>query len=224
MTADAQLKAFIDRVLRLKEEQDTLSADIREVYAEAKMSGYDKTVMGKLVAYLRKIEKAGPDAAEEAEAVFDTYLTAYQRASGTQIAIAHTHEEFDRETGEILHNETHERPSTNDKASPEAASADLPTNSADPRLQAASGGEPSIPSPDAGGVKMDGAPTPPGRSDEQSAYDDAKSGHAANLMAVARPQSKTARDYRPHCLKPDACGASGLSHCYSCKKASEAAA
>lgn len=102
MSADKQLKAFIDRVLRLKEEQDALAQDIREVYAEAKMTGYDKTVMGKLVAYLRKIEKAGPEAANEAEAVFDTYLDAYQRASGMRIA-THTHEEqFDPITGEFI--------------------------------------------------------------------------------------------------------------------------
>lgn len=30
---------------------------------------------------------------------------------------------------------------------------------------------------------------------------------------------KTVRDYRPRCLKPDACGASGLQHCFSCTKA-----
>ncbi|MDP9630050.1 UNVERIFIED_ORG: uncharacterized protein (UPF0335 family) [Ensifer adhaerens] len=102
MSADGQLKSFIDRVLRLKEEQDELSKDIRDVYGEAKSMGYDKTVMGKLVAYLRKIEKSGPEAADEAEAVFDTYLSAYQRASGMRVA-THTHEEdFDPSTGEIL--------------------------------------------------------------------------------------------------------------------------
>lgn len=29
---------------------------------------------------------------------------------------------------------------------------------------------------------------------------------------------KSMRDYRPHCQRPDACGASGLKHCYSCSK------
>lgn len=43
MSADKQLKAYIDRVLRLKEEQDALGDDIREIYAEAKGEGYDKT-------------------------------------------------------------------------------------------------------------------------------------------------------------------------------------
>lgn len=34
---------------------------------------------------------------------------------------------------------------------------------------------------------------------------------------------KTARDYRPHCQHPDVCAASGLDHCYQCRKALAAA-
>lgn len=105
MSADKQLKAYIDRVLRLKEEQDTLGDDIREVYAEAKSEGYDKTIMGKLVAHLRKVAKSGEDAVSEQEMNFDTYLQAYHRASGTAVA-THTHEKnserFDPLTGEFL--------------------------------------------------------------------------------------------------------------------------
>ncbi|MGR9274688.1 DUF2312 domain-containing protein [Rhizobium leguminosarum] len=103
MTADKQLKAYIDRVLRLKEEQDTIGDDIREIYAEAKAEGYDKTIMGKLVAHLRRELKQGAGAVAEAESIFDTYLSAYQRASGTPVA-THTHapEAHDPETGEIL--------------------------------------------------------------------------------------------------------------------------
>ncbi|WP_165909515.1 DUF551 domain-containing protein [Shinella sp. JR1-6] len=50
---------------------------------------------------------------------------------------------------------------------------------AGPHLSAASGGKPSIPSPDAGGVKMDGRHHP-GRSDVKSAHASAKSGQATN--------------------------------------------
>jgi uncharacterized protein (UPF0335 family) len=102
MTADKQLKSYIDRVLRLKEEQDALGQDIRDVYAEARAEGYDKTVMGKLVAHLRKVLKEGDGAIAEAESIFDTYLHAYQRASGMPVA-THTHEEeFDPITGEFV--------------------------------------------------------------------------------------------------------------------------
>ncbi|MBA9034964.1 DUF2312 domain-containing protein [Rhizobium leguminosarum] len=102
MTADKQLKSYIDRVLRLKEEQDALGQDIRDVYAEARAEGYDKTVMGKLVAHLRRVLKEGDGAIAEAESIFDTYLHAYQRASGMPVA-THTHEEeFDPITGEFV--------------------------------------------------------------------------------------------------------------------------
>ncbi|MBO0141475.1 DUF2312 domain-containing protein [Agrobacterium sp. Ap1] len=111
MSADKQLKAYIDRVLRLKEEQDTIGDDIREVYAEAKAEGYDKTIMGKLVAHLRKVQKSGEDAVSEQEMNFDTYLQAYHRASGTAVA-THTHEEeFDPITGEFVSDEpVHQSP------------------------------------------------------------------------------------------------------------------
>lgn len=81
-----QLRAFIERIMRLKEEQDTISGDIREVYAEAKGSGFDKTAMGQLVAYLRKKDK-DPDKVAEQSAIFDLYLEAYERPSRT-----HAHE------------------------------------------------------------------------------------------------------------------------------------
>ncbi|MCO5072074.1 MAG: DUF2312 domain-containing protein [Rhizobiaceae bacterium] len=91
MSADARVKSLIDRVLRLKEEQDTIAADIREIYAEAKSQGYNKTAMGEVVAYLRKVEKKGRAALDEKQADFDLYLNAYERASGTPLA-THTHE------------------------------------------------------------------------------------------------------------------------------------
>lgn len=101
--ADENLRAYTDRVLRLKEEQDQMSADIKEVYAEAKANGFDKTIMGQLVAFLRKREK-DPHKVEENGAIFDLYLHAYD--SGTPLATrAHAHEAepaHDPTTGEIL--------------------------------------------------------------------------------------------------------------------------
>jgi hypothetical protein len=47
--SNARLKSFIDRVLRLKEEQDALAEDIREVYAEAARYGIIKTSLGMMV-------------------------------------------------------------------------------------------------------------------------------------------------------------------------------
>lgn len=82
--ADQHLASYIDRVLRLREEIDAIQSDVKEVYAEAKSNGFDKTAMGALVAELRK---AGKDAgkADEAAAILELYREAYHRAA------SHTH-------------------------------------------------------------------------------------------------------------------------------------
>ncbi len=80
--AQDQIKAFVDRILRLKEEGRAITGDIKEIYAEAKGNGFDKTQLGKLVRYI-ELRNAGAADLAEAEAVFDLYLTAYDAASHT---------------------------------------------------------------------------------------------------------------------------------------------
>ncbi len=104
MTSDAQIRAFIDRILRLKEEQDTIGEDIRDIYAEAKSMGFDKTAMGNVVAHLRKVAKKGSDTVAEQGAIFDLYLCAYEGKSPHAPAPARAREnveQFDPETGGI---------------------------------------------------------------------------------------------------------------------------
>jgi len=71
-----RLKSFIERIERLEEEKKNLTADIREVYAEAKSSGFDTKTMRKVVA-LRKLDMSER---EEQEALLDTYLRALGEA------------------------------------------------------------------------------------------------------------------------------------------------
>lgn len=80
--AQDQIKAFVERIMRLREEAAAIKRDIREVYAEAKGNGFDKTVLGKVVSYIEKRETGAADL-QEAEALFDLYLTAYDAASHT---------------------------------------------------------------------------------------------------------------------------------------------
>ena len=47
--AKDQLKSFIDRIERLEEERAALTADIREVYSEAKGTGFDTKIMRQVV-------------------------------------------------------------------------------------------------------------------------------------------------------------------------------
>jgi len=67
-----RLKSFVERVERLEEERAALSADIREVYTEARGEGFDTKTMRQVVR-MRKLDKAQ---FQEQEAMLDLYLSA----------------------------------------------------------------------------------------------------------------------------------------------------
>jgi uncharacterized protein (UPF0335 family) len=73
----ARLKSFIERIERLEEEKAATAADIKEVFAEAKGTGFDVKIM-RLVLRLRKMEQA--DRAEQEE-----LLDLYKRALGMTV-------------------------------------------------------------------------------------------------------------------------------------------
>lgn len=102
MSAEGQVKAFIDRILRLKEEQDVIGDDIRDIYAEAKGMGFDKTAMGNVVAHLRKVAKKGSETVAEQGAIFDIYLAAYEGHAPAPARVRENIEKFDPLTGEFL--------------------------------------------------------------------------------------------------------------------------
>lgn len=68
----ARLKSFVERIERLEEEKAGIAADIKEVYAEAKGTGFDVKIMRQIVR-LRKMEQA--DRAEQEE-LLDLYMRA----------------------------------------------------------------------------------------------------------------------------------------------------
>jgi len=70
--AKDQLRSLVDRIERLEEEKAALSADIREVYSEAKGVGFDTRIMRQVVR-LRKLDRADR---QEQEAILDLYLAA----------------------------------------------------------------------------------------------------------------------------------------------------
>lgn len=67
-----QLRLFIERIERLEEDKKGIADDIKDVYAEAKGTGFDAKTMRKIVA-LRRMDK---DARQEAEALLETYKAA----------------------------------------------------------------------------------------------------------------------------------------------------
>ena len=70
--AKDQLKSLVERVERLEEEKAALTANIREVYSEAKGHGFDTKIMRQVVR-LRRLDRADR---QEQEAILDLYLAA----------------------------------------------------------------------------------------------------------------------------------------------------
>ena len=67
-----QLRLFIERIETLEEEKRGISDDIKDVYAEAKGTGFDtKTI--RAIVRLRRMEKS---ARQEADALLETYKAA----------------------------------------------------------------------------------------------------------------------------------------------------
>lgn len=70
--ASEQLRQFIERIETLEEEKAAVMAQVREVYAEARGSGYDPKTMRAIVR-LRRMES---HQRAEAEALLETYKAA----------------------------------------------------------------------------------------------------------------------------------------------------
>ena len=66
------MKSIIGRVEKLEEEKAGISADIRDVFAEAKGNGFDI----KAIRTIIKMRKMDASEREEAETILDTYLNA----------------------------------------------------------------------------------------------------------------------------------------------------
>jgi uncharacterized protein (UPF0335 family) len=70
--AGAQLKSLIERIERLEDEKRALGEDIKEVYAEAKGTGFEPKIMRQLI----KIRKMDKDEHDEQESLLDLYKRA----------------------------------------------------------------------------------------------------------------------------------------------------
>jgi uncharacterized protein (UPF0335 family) len=70
--AKDHLKAFVERIERLEEEKKAIADDIKDVYAEAKGTGFDAKAL-RAVVRLRKMDA---DERKEQDAILETYLHA----------------------------------------------------------------------------------------------------------------------------------------------------
>ncbi len=67
-----QLRSFIERIERLEEEKKALSSDMRDVFAEAKSTGFDVKAMRQVL----KLRKQDMHERQEQEALVETYMNA----------------------------------------------------------------------------------------------------------------------------------------------------
>lgn len=207
MTSDAQIRAFIDRILRLKEEQDTIGEDIRDIYAEAKSMGFDKTAMGNVVAHLRKVAKKGHDTVAEQGAIFDLYLCAYEGKSPHAPAPARVREnieQFDPTTGEIIEADVSAKVvetiatgvQTEVGRAALIAAVDIMIEREEQEIATSAGGESEE-------VAKNAVASASGPDEKR-----------APLFAAKPPSTR-----RPHCLDRAGCGSYTEEHCARCKAA-----
>ena len=70
--AKDHLKAFVERIERLEEEKKAIADDVRDVYAEAKSTGFDVKALRTIV----RLRKVDADERKEHEAILETYMHA----------------------------------------------------------------------------------------------------------------------------------------------------
>lgn len=216
--AAGQLRAFVDRILRLKEEQDTIGDDVKEVYAELKGCGFDRTAVGALVTELRKKAKTGIQEFEERNSILDLYRLAYEDGGKKPQAHARARtreiiEEFpphDTETGEIIEQnssapisspEQTDQPGTEPPPSVSGANSEIP----DYATSGAADGQPSKPSSEAARAKNDGPQKAvigqegPVRGHSEQAVTNSDADVPAFLKKAPLPAPN------PDCQKPQSC-------------------
>lgn len=67
-----QLRSLLERIEFLDEQKSTISADMREVFAEAKSSGFDP----KIIRQILKLRKMNAEELKEQEELLQIYLQA----------------------------------------------------------------------------------------------------------------------------------------------------
>lgn len=79
--ASEQLRLFLERAERLKEEIKGLQEDLRDVFSEAKGQGFDTKIMKEII----KLRAMDTDKRREHEALLDTYKAALGMLDGTPL-------------------------------------------------------------------------------------------------------------------------------------------
>lgn len=79
IAAGETMLGFVERLESLDESIDELQQDKKEVYSEAKGSGFDKPTLQKLMQR-RRTRRKNPDKVDEADHLLDLYERAIEQA------------------------------------------------------------------------------------------------------------------------------------------------
>lgn len=85
-----QLKSIVERIEQLEIEKAAIAADIKDVYAEAKSSGFDPKIIKKVIA----MRKQDADKLREEQALIATYMDALGMLADTPLGRAAAAREF----------------------------------------------------------------------------------------------------------------------------------
>lgn len=90
----SELRQIMERIIRLHEEEDALKADRREVYAQARSAGFDKTALGQAIREIRNRDKSETPEAQERQALVSLYLADFDAAhAGARDSTFHANRE-----------------------------------------------------------------------------------------------------------------------------------
>jgi uncharacterized protein (UPF0335 family) len=78
--ATEALRSLVERIERLEGEKKNLSEDLKDVYSQAKVQGFDVTILRKIIA-MRKMED---NERKEQEAIVDLYASALGMSRGIE--------------------------------------------------------------------------------------------------------------------------------------------
>jgi uncharacterized protein (UPF0335 family) len=79
-SAKDQLRSFVERIERLEEEKAALAGDIRDLFAQAKSTGFDTKALRTVI----KLRKQEASERRDQEAVLATYMHALGMLEGEQ--------------------------------------------------------------------------------------------------------------------------------------------
>jgi uncharacterized protein (UPF0335 family) len=76
-TAKEQLRSFVERIERLEEEKAAIGEDVKELFAQAKSTGFDVKALKAII----RLRKQDPDDRSEYENALVTYMHALEMQS-----------------------------------------------------------------------------------------------------------------------------------------------